>query len=189
MNHHQHAPSHTSQATTQAGRAFTRRSFGLLACGLSLVLGSGCGYSSKELYDTHIRSVSVPIFANRSFEREAEFKLTEALCKEIESRTPYKVTRTGSADTMITGTITRVDRRLLSRTFTAGVTQEAQVVVTVSFEWKDLRTGKILRKRSEISGTGEYVPTRPVGEPYEVGLRTAINELSRDIVSAMRSDW
>lgn len=156
---------------------------------LALAGLAGCSYSAKELYDTSFRTVHVQVLANRSWEREVEFKLTEALAKEIEARTPYKVTRSGAADTMITGTVLAVDRQALSRTFNTGVTQEAQVIVTVSFEWKDLRTGKILRKRSQMTGSGEYVPTRPISETFEVGLRTAVNELSRDIVSVMRSDW
>ncbi|MBI1374376.1 MAG: hypothetical protein GC159_16790 [Phycisphaera sp.] len=147
------------------------------------------GFQTEGLYDTNIHTVAVPIFANRTFYREAEFKLTEALTKEIELRTPYKVTKSGSADTVLTGTILNVDKRLLSRQYNTGLAQEVQVVVTVSFEWKDLRTGKVIRKRSRFQGTGEYMPSRVTGEPFEVAQHEAIGELARDIVSAMRSDW
>lgn len=165
----------------------------MLAAGLLSGCASGGasegGYATGEVYDTSIHTVALPIFANRTFYRQAEFNLTEAIAKEIESRTPYKVTRSSSADTIITGTVLSVEKRLLSRDFHAGVTQEAQLAVTASFEWKDLRTGKILRKRGRISGVAEFVPTAPVGEPEQVAHQAAVAELAREIVSVMRTDW
>lgn len=172
------------------------RSIGVLLLLAVALIFPGCnagdevaGYSAKELYDANIRTVAVPIFANRTFYRETEFKLAESLIKQIESRTPYKVVNGSAADTQIAGAILHVDKQLISRTFNEGVTQEVQVKVTVSFEWKDLRSGKVLRKRSTLSGTGDYVPTKGAGEPAEIGIRTAVNELAGEIVGVMRADW
>jgi hypothetical protein len=150
---------------------------------------SGCGYHAGDLYDTSIQTIAVPIFENRTFYRDVEFRLTEALTKQIESRTPYKVAEESSADTILTGTITRVDKRLLSRQFNTGLPQEVQVVVTASLEWKDLRTGRILRKRGRIEAAGEYIPTRPVAEPFEAARHAAIDRLAHEIVAVMRQDW
>ena len=152
---------------------------------------AGCltGYSAGELYPENVRTVYLPIFANRSFYRETEFRLTEALVKEIESRTPYKVVSSGAADTELTGTILAVNKRLLSRAFEGGVPQELQVTIVADFQWKDLRTGQLIRKRSRIEGTGQYVPTHPVSEPFEVAQHEAVALLSSEIVSVMRSDW
>lgn len=156
------------------------------------VLSVGCkggGYKAGETFDTSIRSVAVPIFENRTFYRDVEFKLTEALTKEIESRTPYKVVAAAGADSHLTGTILNVDKKLLSRQFGTGLPQEIEVVVTVSLEWKDLRSGKIIRKRSRIQGTGEHILAHPASEPFEVARHVAVGELAREIVSAMRNDW
>ncbi len=162
----------------------------LASCHRGAVVG---GYRAGGVYDESIRSVAVPIFENRTFYRGVEFRLTEALTKEIEQRTPYKVAGTAGADSQLTGTILRVDKKLLSRQHSreikSGLPQEVQVVVSVSFEWKNLRTGKIIRKASRIEGTGEYIPTRGVGEPFEVAQHTAVAELAREVVSAMRADW
>lgn len=147
------------------------------------------GYGTGELYDSSYRTVSVPIFENRSFERGVEFDLSEALIKEIELRTPYKVTTSDRADTMLTGTVTSVTRNVLSRTTDGGIPQEVQVAVAVSFEWKDLRTSQVIRKRSSIIGTGEHIPARTLSEPYERAQHEAVAELARDIVSVMRDDW
>jgi hypothetical protein len=167
----------------------TAVAFMMLVAGLLAGCAAEGGYATGEVYDASIHTVALPIFANRTFYRETEFNLTEAIAKEIESRTPYKVTRSGSADTIIMGTVLSVEKRLLSRDFHAGVTQEAQLAITASFEWKDLRSGKILRKRGRISGVAEFIATAPVGEPEQVARQAAVAELAREIVSVMRTDW
>ena len=95
----------------------------------------------------------------------------------------------------MTGTILNITERLVNRTLDAGVTQEVQVIVQASFEWKDLHSGRIIRKRSSIQATGEYIPTRDnskgvnFGEPFEVGRNDALSKLSREIVEVMGADW
>ncbi len=172
----------------------------LRACVLLVVCAavwSGCegsggfvgGYSATELFPENVRTVSIAIFQNQTFYRGVEMDVTEALIKEVELRTPYKVVRGNVADTALVGTVTDVRQRVLSRTFDGGIPQEVQVVVKVRFEWKDMRTGQVIRSRSSISGTGEHVPVLGASEPYEVAQHVASAELARDIVSVMRRDW
>src|SRR5689334_13758284 len=96
----------------------TRRAFlggaAALGLGLSACAGGGhfsiLGYTTKPNYDENIHTVYVPIFQTRIFEsgqfRGFEFRLTEAVQREIETRTPYKVVscREG-ADTELLGTV------------------------------------------------------------------------------------
>lgn len=162
----------------------------LLGCALLFVLLlTGCGYSTTELYPTQYTTVTVPNFTNRSNDRNVEFTLREALVKELEQRTPYKaISGTGLADTQLIGTIVRVDRKLLSRDATAGLPQEIEVTVVVDFEWKDLRTGEVIRGYRGLSAAGQFVPNRTVGEFSEDGVRLAVSRLASDIVSRMRAD-
>ncbi len=151
---------------------------------------AGCaGYSAAPLYRQDVNTVAVDILANRSFYRGVEFDVSEALVKEIEAHTPYKVVAHGAADTLMTGTIRSVDQGVLSRTRDGGVPQEVQVTVVAGFEWKDQRSGQVIRKRGSVTGTGEYIPTMPVGEPFEIARHRAAAELARQVVSIMRSDW
>lgn len=163
------------------------------ALGLAAIL-PGCGdgvlgYRSEPLYDRDIATIAVPIFENRTFERGVEFDLTEAVIKEIELRTPYKVVRAGRADSQLLGAVVSVDRRVFSRVPDAAVPQESQFLVKASFQWKNLRSGEVMARRSRIAGSGEYVPTPVVGEVYETAQHEAVAELARDIVATMRSDW
>ncbi|MFW5682900.1 MAG: LptE family protein [Phycisphaeraceae bacterium] len=155
----------------------------------ALCLVSGCGYSQREPFPEQYTAVAVPIFENASFERGVEFDFAEALTKELRSRTPYRVRRADIADTLLDGRITRVDRDLLSRREVGGVPQEVEVTVSLDFTWVDAQTGETILDRRGFEAVGRHIPTSPVGEPYEVAQREAVERLARDVVTAMRSDW
>lgn len=158
-------------------------------CFAALCLVPGCGYSQKEPFPEQYGAVAVPIFENASFERGVEFDFAEALTKELRSRTPYRVDRADIADTVLDGRITRVDRNLLSRREVGGVPQEVEVTVSLDFTWVDADTGETILERRGFEAVGRHIPTAPVGEPYEVAQREAVERLARDVVTAMRSDW
>ncbi len=159
------------------------------ACCLVLLLAGGCGYTAKELFPQDVRTVAVPIFDNRTFYQGVEFDLTEALKKQLELRTPYKVTSVSTADTELRGTITRIDQDQLSRRRPGGLPQEMQVSISVDFEWKDLRENETLRDRRGFVAVGRYVPTDPLLEPFEIAQHQAVERLASEIVSVMRADW
>lgn len=154
-----------------------------------VLANSGCGYSHQELFPTDVRTVSVPIFDNQSFYQDVEFDLTEALVKEIELRTPYKVTGADRADTILQGEIVSVSQGRLSRQEIGGVPQEMEYRITTNFEWKDLRTGKMLRQRQGFQSVGRYISTGPIFEPLTIGQHEAIQKAAQQIVSIMAADW
>jgi len=130
---------------------------------LLLATLAGCGYRHDELFREDVSTVAVQIFENRSFYRGVEFDLAEAMVKEVELRTPYKVTDAGGSDTLLEGRITSVRQRQLSRVFEGGVPQEMEVVVSVDFVWKELRTGRALRiPRARTRGRGKNFVTPEV---------------------------
>ena len=65
----------------------------------SYKLGNIIGNSSKarEIVD-FINTVSVPIFENDTYRRGLEYQLTEAVQKEIQTRTPYRLARGTDAE-------------------------------------------------------------------------------------------
>ncbi len=150
---------------------------------------AGCGYSHVPLFPKEYRTVAVPILENRTAYRDVEFDLTEALIKEIELRTPYKVVKSGEADTIFTGTITAIEQRMLSRRSTGGLPQEMEVAVVVNYEWKNARTSESLRNRKGFAGVGRTVTAQPVGEPFEIAQHQAVQQLARDMVSSLQAGW
>ena len=157
---------------------------GLLAC--CLMLGS-CGYSSKSLYNKSVHTISVPIFANKTFRREWEMRLTEAICKNIEARTPYKIASGKNADTQLTGTITNIQESVLTERFSTNLPRETQVTVIVDFTWKDVRSGKELVIRKDFNRSATEIPQ--IGERVEDAEQLAIERLAAAIVDQLQSDW
>jgi hypothetical protein len=156
---------------------------------LALMAVGGCGYSHQAVYPQQYRTVAIPIFENRTFYREVEFDLKEALTKEIERRTPYKVVAESHADTVLTGSIVSIDQPLLSRRQVGGLPQELEYRIVLDVEWTDQRDGRTIRQRRGLTAVGRYIPAREGGEMASVGQHHAVQNAADAIVSAMAADW
>lgn len=146
------------------------------------------GYSFSSSYSDKIQTVSVPIFKNPTFMHGVEFDLTDAIIKEIQRATPWKVTPSTSATTTLTGTITDAKLEKLS-TGRQGLSQELSVTLTVDFQWKNNRTGKVLVGRRNFTSSESFVPAVPIGERIETGQAASVQQMARDIVNELRADW
>lgn len=169
--------------------------FALLTLVLMTAALCGCasdptqGYSAMGIYPDDVSTVAVPIFENDTFTREVEFDLTEALIKEIEARTPYKVVDRSRADTVLIGRVKEVELDQLSKSKLTGLSEEVILRVTIDFEWRHQQTGRLLVERREFEGQGLFVPSRPTGEPIELGTFATVQQLARDIVDEMQAAW
>jgi len=146
---------------------------------------AGCGYSTASLHSTDYSSVAVDIFKNETFDRQIEFGLAEALVKEIERKTPWKVTGRGKADTALTGAIVDFERRVLTK-LPDDDTLELQVVLVVDYTWKDLKSGKVLRQ-GRLRQPGEAVIA--VDESEATAAREAFQDIAERIVEKMEQSW
>ncbi|MFM7259890.1 MAG: LPS assembly lipoprotein LptE [bacterium] len=175
-------------------------SLALVAIGALGTLGTlgalgGCasdptkGYASVSPYPTKYQSVAAPIFRNQSYMRGFELDLADALVKEIESSTPYKVRSEASADTVLRGTLTSIDLVELSKDPSTGLANEMMVRVRADFEWVDLRSGERIVAKQGIESSALFVPSYPAREPLELGRFAAVQQLARDLVGAMQSKW
>lgn len=166
----------------------------------SLVLVMGCSYQQsgetpdpnsnyqwRSLYREDVKSVAVPIFANKDFNRGVEFSLTEAIVKQIEARTPYKVMPRERADTILEGEVVSVSRNVISNDAQAAIPQEQLYTVRVNFVWKDIRTGRILCERRNFEQTAVYYPT--LAEGRFIGQQQNAEKLAAGIVSELAADW
>jgi hypothetical protein len=104
------------------------------------------GYTTRPNYDPNIHTVRLKIFKNTTFYRGLEFELAEALTREIEQKTPFKVVGGDcDADTELSGTIGNYSKNVINRNQLNEV-REAQTVLGVEVVWRDLRTGEILSR-------------------------------------------
>jgi len=167
----------------------------------TMLVFAGCGYSQSggennkqqggyhwsSLYREDIQTVAIPIFSTKDFRRGVEFRLTEAVVKQLELHAPYKVVPKERADTILEGQVTSVRVGTLSRDFQTNLPREQEVVITVDLTWKDLRTGKILLQRHGLQQEGVFHP--PLGEGEFAGTQQAIERFALVIVQEMQADW
>jgi hypothetical protein len=147
------------------------------------------GYTSSSLYPTNFRSVSVPIFENSTMTRNVEFMLTDAVIKEIQSRTQYRILGEQYADTLLTGTIKSVDLQMLSQSRETGLVNEMLVKVVLDFEWLNLMQGGRIAGRKNFASSAIFIPSRPSSEPFAVGEFAVVQQLASDIVDQMQASW
>ena len=166
---------------------------GLLFWGL--LLATGCDAPSRSesgqnsVFNVDLRTIAVPVFANSTPDLKIAPNITEALIKEIQTFTPWKVTGQGQADTILRGTVTDYRLVLLSKDPTTGLANEMMVEATVSFDWVDLRTGESIVKLSGFSASALFTPSRPLQQPIDLGRFQVAQTMAREIVDTLQADW
>ncbi|MEE2906731.1 MAG: LPS assembly lipoprotein LptE [Planctomycetota bacterium] len=162
---------------------------------LCFSLNAGChddpskGWSSKSIFTNEVKTVSVPIAINTTQYRQIGFLLTDAVIKEIESRTPWKVTYASRADTVLNMTVKDVNLKTISLSDVTGLNEEMVVSLTIDFDWEDLETNQVIFSRREFSAGGLFVPSQPSGETLQVGEFQVIQQMATDIVDEMAGSW
>ena len=145
------------------------------------------GYQWHSLYRQDIQTVAVPVFVNRSFRRGLETELTKSIIEQMEEHTPYKVVSRDRADTVLEGEIISAQTNTLGIDNLTGLPQEQLYDISVSFTWKNLRTGEILVQRRSFDQRANFVPF--LGESASVGSTNGIQQLALAIVQEMSADW
>ena len=169
---------------------------GLALC-LSLLLGGGCAtyrFGNGSLYRPDVRTVHVPMFRSDSFRRYWSELLTEAVVKQIELKTPYKVVHRADADTTLLGRIINVRKEVLVED-ALDLPRDIEVDLVVEVEWRD-RTGRYIvsptgipipRSAFNVAQSTDFVPE--AGQNVATAQVDVIQRLAEEIVSHMEMPW
>lgn len=158
-------------------------------------LMAGCGYVVGNGFAHDVRTIHVPMFTSDSFRRQTAERVTEAVHKQIESRTPYRLVTVGDqADTRLVGHIVDVRKDPLFETRFDDV-RELQVLYAVQLRWEDLRTGALISSRTvpldrafgDLTATGTLIPE--VGQSFATSEQAAIDQIARDVVNLLETPW
>ena len=162
---------------------------GLMCCGCA-----GYQVGTATLYRPDIRTVYVPMFQSDSLRRGLGERLTEAVVKEVELKTPYKVVGDPNADSVMNGRILKATKRVIAEnSFDEAINLEIGFRVQVS--WIDRRGGMI--------GTTYAMPVAPLlltvnqtedlvpegGQSVATSQQQAIQRMAEQIVSQMEVPW
>ena len=168
-------------------RRIARCHGGRVALLLLLLASGGCAnyrVGHQSLYRPDIRTVHVPIFESLTYRRYLGERLTEAVTKEIELNTPYKVVDSLTADSVLTGEILSLRKTVLSETVNDDP-RNIQVSFRVQVTWTD-RRGNILMQRA-YDTPSSFIPEG--GQSLATAQLDAVQQVARDIVTQMQVWW
>lgn len=160
------------------------------ACGVSSCDNDpNNAYTMRDQYVQGVRSVYVPMWnRNRDvFRRELEFRISEAVIKEIQTSTRYRISDEASADTMLTGEIVEVSQAVMAFNPDSGNPREQEITITIAFVWQDLRDGTVRAQEDALEVTGTYIPD--FGEGFFQASQDIFDTAARRVVEHMEADW
>ena len=165
----------------------------------SILLLSGClglGYQvgSKTLFGPDIQTVYVPIVESDPTRRHLAERLTEAICKRIEERSPYKVVGRPTADSVLECRIVGKNQRV-SLVDSFNDPRQKIGELTLEVRWRDRRS-QDLRQFEPLSwneGAGRVTASdfmvAEVGHSLLTSEQNQIDRLADQIVGMMEIPW
>ena len=170
---------------------------GTVLAGAGAIAISGCAayrFGAASLYPPDIQTVYVPVFESNSFRRNLSELLTEAVCKEIEKTTPYKVVGTPDADSVLTAKLTSDTKRVVIED-KFDQPREVEVNMAIEVRWVNRRgdlvnqgvTKPLPQDLATLSAPGNLVAE--YGQSVSTAQLQAIQRLAVRIVSMMETPW
>ena len=162
---------------------------GLLAA-LSLLICSGCaGYhlGNQYLYRGDIRTVHVVMFESDSNRRFLGQRITEAVIKEIEAKTPLTLTDPQITDSYIRGRILRDTKQVVGENRN-DEPRSLSVGWLVEVDWVD-RAGTPLMQRQTIRISEDTVFIPEGGQSISTAQQEIVERVARQVVNQMQSPW
>jgi outer membrane lipopolysaccharide assembly protein LptE/RlpB len=152
---------------------------------------AGCGYhtaGSATHIPANVRSIAVPVFATHAQAYQTEMAFTQAVIRELNTRTKYRVLTSGSADAdaILTGTILTQTSVPLTYDSTTGQTSSYLVTITVKVVLT-ARDGRVLYQNDALSYREQYQSTQDLAGFIREDS-PAVQRLARDFAQALVGD-
>jgi len=159
-----------------------------------MVILSGCGYhtagSAAHLPDT-AHTIAVPVFENATQSYHTELAFTQAVIRELTSRTKYAIVNSegptnADADATIHGRISAFQILPLTYNSTTGQSSSYLVTITASVQVND-RQGRLLYENKNYIFRQQYETTTDLTTFIQEDP-AAVARLSRDFAQSLVSD-
>lgn len=162
-----------------------------------VALTHGCvayRFGNQSLYRPDIKTIFVPMFRSDSFRPFLGERLTEAVIKEIELKTPYKVVSDPNADSVLTGRITYERKRVLAEDANDNP-RDLDTELIVEIQWYD-RLGGVILESSTLAYSprlfstlqnANFVPES--GQSIATAHQESVQRLAEQIVAEMEMPW
>ena len=158
---------------------------------------AGCAsyrVGNQTLYAPDVRTVYVPMIVSSSFRRDLGERLTEAVVKEIELKTPFKVVGTPDADSVLAVRLVDDTKRVTIENQNDDP-RAVDIAMAAEVTWVNRRREPI-RAPSTLALPPEMLPVGntsalipEAGQSIATSQLQAIGRLAQQIVSTMEEPW
>ena len=162
-----------------------------------LVLLTGCAsyrVGNQTLYAPDVRTVYVPMIETNSFRRDLGERLTEAVVKEIELKTPFKVVGTPDADSILSVRMVADTKRVTIENQNDDP-RALEMNMAVEITWLNRRRAP-LRAPTALALPAEFLPAGntstlipEAGQSVATAQQQALERLAQQIVATMEEPW
>ena len=152
---------------------------------------TGCGYhtaGSATHIPANVHTLSVPIFATRVQTYRTEMSFTQAVVRELNTRTRYRILNADSpdADATLHGTI--LSQTITPLTYDANSSQTSSYLVAVTARVVlTAHDGTVLYRNDAITFREQYQSTQDLSGFIQEGS-PAVSRMSRDFAQTLVSD-
>ena len=154
-----------------------------------LLLLTGCGYhsvGSAAHLPPNVRTLAVPAFTTRAQAFHTEFAFTQAVIRELNTRTKYHIlTADQDADATLRGTILSETSAPLTYDSSSGQTSSYLITITAKVVLT-ARDGRILYQNDALPFREQYQSTQDVSAFIQED-GPAVQRLARDFAQAVVS--
>lgn len=158
--------------------------------GLSQTGCAGYQVGPSRFYRPEFQTVHVPIFRSDTLRRNLGELLTEAVVKEIQDQTPYRVVPRERADTVLSGRVVSASKQVLTEN-PNDEPRDLDVDLYVEVRWLD-NQGNVLMEQVALpiesaalstAASSHFVPEG--GQSYATAQLRNIRRAAKKIVSLM----
>lgn len=184
--------------TSGGTRTKSGKMTGVVSLALCVVIHSlGCAsyrFGNETLFRNDIRTIHVPIVRNDTFRHDLGVRLSEAIVKAIERRSPYKVTGDPNADSTLRCRVVSESKRVLTETETDDP-RALDTAVSVRADWIS-RNGEVMMQNAiattddltiSFGQDSRFVPE--AGQSIDTATQEVVEALAERIVSQMELRW
>jgi outer membrane lipopolysaccharide assembly protein LptE/RlpB len=155
-----------------------------LACLVALTI-AGCGYTVRGRLPSHIKTVGVPIFANRTVEPDVEGLLTRAIVEAFSVNGRLRVVHPDDADAILDGEV--VGYRIDSIAFDPRANaRQYRLYVTLNLRFRDVKRQTVLFEQSGLQERADFQVFGAVADTIsreEAALRVAAVQIAQTVVN------
>ncbi len=159
---------------------------------LALLMLTGCGYhqaGAATHIPANVRTLAVPIFKSKVQAYNTEVVFTQAVVRELNTRTGYRVVTEGdgsNADAVLRGTIVAETIAPLTYDASSGQTSSYLISVTAGVELVG-HDGTVLYKNDAFAWREQYQSTQDLSGSIQEDV-PAVRRLAQSFAQALVSD-